>query len=77
MYRNRLEGLHWAVLEQDRNVLESMAPNAREHEFLYQHDVGMTRVRRMLRQRAQQDFAALEAHRAEAAQTEAAGHSHA
>jgi hypothetical protein len=31
----------------------------------------------MLRQRAQQDFAALEAHRAEAAQTEAAGHSHA
>jgi hypothetical protein len=62
-----------------------MAPNAREHEFLYQHDVGMTRVRRMLRQRAQQDFAALEAHRGEAAQsaqtgsaqTEAAGHSHA
>ncbi len=85
MYRNRLEGLHWAVLEQDRYVLESMAPNAREHEFLYQHDVGMTRVRRMLRQRAQQDFAALEAHRAEAAQsaqtgsaqTEAAGHNHA
>ena len=49
LYRNRLEGLHWAVLEQDRYVLESMAPNARKHEFLYQHDVGMTRVRRMLR----------------------------
>jgi hypothetical protein len=70
------------VLEQDRYVLESMAPNARNHEFLYQHDVGMTRVRRMLRQRAQQDFAALEAHRAEAAksgaaQTADAGHSHA
>jgi hypothetical protein len=82
LYRNRLEGLHWAVLEQDRYVLESMAPNARNHEFLYQHDVGMTRVRRMLRQRAQQDFAALEAHRAEAAksgaaQTADAGHSHA
>ncbi len=67
LYRNRLEGLHWDVLEQDRYVLESMAPNARKHEFLYQHDVGMTRVRRMLRQRAQQDFAALDAHRAQAA----------
>jgi hypothetical protein len=69
------------VLEQDRYVLESMAPNARDHEFLYQHDVGMTRVRRMLRQRAQQDFAALDAHRAQAASettaTQSAGHSHA
>jgi phenylpropionate dioxygenase-like ring-hydroxylating dioxygenase large terminal subunit len=80
LYRNRLEGLHWDVLEQDRYVLESMAPNARKHEFLYQHDVGMTRVRRMLRQRAQQDFEALVAHRAQAATAEAgaaAGHSHA
>jgi hypothetical protein len=80
MYRNRLEGLHWDVLEQDRYVLESMAPNARSHEFLYQHDVGMTRVRRMLRQRAQQDFAALDTHRAQIAASEsgaAAGHSHA
>jgi hypothetical protein len=59
-----------------------MAPNAREHEFLYQHDVGMTRVRRMLRQRAQQHFAELDAHRAQVAAaapaaTQAAGHSHA
>ena len=81
LYRNRLEGLHWAVLEQDRYVLESLAPNARDHEFLYQHDVGMTRVRRMLRQRAQQHFADLDAHRAQAAATAAeanqAGHSHA
>jgi hypothetical protein len=80
LYRNRLEGLHWDVLEQDRYVLESMAPNARKHEFLYQHDVGMTRVRRMLRQRAQQDFEALAAHREQAATAEAgaaAGHRHA
>jgi hypothetical protein len=57
-----------------------MAPDARKHEFLYQHDVGMTRVRRMLRQRAQQDFDALAAHRAQAATATtgtAAGHSHA
>jgi hypothetical protein len=69
------------VLEQDRYVLESMAPNARDHEFLYQHDVGMTRVRRMFRQRAQQHFADLEAYRAQADHatpaTAAAGHSHA
>jgi hypothetical protein len=80
LYRNRLEGLHWAVLEQDRYVLESLAPNARAHEFLYQHDVGMTRVRRMLRQRAQQHFAdleALNAKHAEAGAQASTGHAHA
>jgi phenylpropionate dioxygenase-like ring-hydroxylating dioxygenase large terminal subunit len=51
-YRNRLEGLHWAVLEQDRVVLEALPDEARKHEFLYEHDVGMARVRRMLEQRA-------------------------
>ncbi|MCQ4384271.1 hypothetical protein NO136_20610, partial [Clostridioides difficile] len=57
-------------LEQDRYVLESLAPNARDHEYLYQHDVGMTRVRRMLRTRAQEHLSALDAHRA--AQVQAA-----
>ena len=52
LYRNRLEGLHWDVLEQDRWVLESMPDNAREREFLYEHDVGLARVRRMLEKRA-------------------------
>ena len=52
MYRNRLEGLHWAVLEQDRYVLESLSENARSREFLYDHDVGVARVRRMLEKRA-------------------------
>ncbi|MFP3740361.1 3-phenylpropionate dioxygenase, partial [Burkholderia sp. SIMBA_019] len=45
---------------------------------LYQHDVGMTRVRRMLRQRAQQHFADLDAFRAQqGAQAQAESHSHA
>jgi len=61
LYPNRLEGLHWAVLEQDRIVLENLAPQARDKEFLYQHDVGITRVRRMLRQRAEQHLTELEA----------------
>lgn len=60
-YRNRLEGLHWAVLEQDHEILENMAPNARDHEFLYQHDVGMARVRRMLEMKAREQIRALDA----------------
>ncbi len=64
MYRVKLEGLHWAVLEQDRFVLENLAPDARAHEFLYQHDTGLARVRRMLQKQAEEQLAALEAHRA-------------
>ena len=76
MYKNRLEGLHWAVLEQDRAVLENMAPNARDHEFLYQHDVGVTRLRRMLEKEAKDQVEALQAwrevHRPQAAAGEKA-----
>ena len=52
MYRNRLEALHWAVLEQDQFVLESLPDDARSREFLYEHDVGLARVRRLLEKRA-------------------------
>ena len=48
MYRNRLEGLHWTVLEHDRVVLENMAPDPRASEYLYQHDAGMVRIRRRI-----------------------------
>lgn len=58
-YRNRLEGLHWAVLEQDRVVLEELPRDARNQEFLYEHDVGLARVRRMLETRAQEQARAL------------------
>jgi phenylpropionate dioxygenase-like ring-hydroxylating dioxygenase large terminal subunit len=63
LYRNRLEGLHWDVLEQDRLILENMAQNARSREFLYQHDTGLSRVRRRLRQLAEAQVAALGAAR--------------
>ena len=59
LYGNRLEGLHWEVLEQDRQMLENLAPGAREREFLYQHDVGLARVRRHLLARAAAEVAAL------------------
>jgi phenylpropionate dioxygenase-like ring-hydroxylating dioxygenase large terminal subunit len=52
LYRNRLEGLHWSVLEQDRLVLETMVKNARSKENLYQHDIGLVRVRRHMEQLA-------------------------
>lgn len=57
LYRNRLEGLHWAVLEQDRFVLESLPDNARDQEFLYEHDLGLARVRRILEKRAAEQAA--------------------
>lgn len=56
LYRNRLEGLHWAVLEQDRELMENMAPEARGREFLYQHDVGMARVRKLLEMKAREQI---------------------
>jgi hypothetical protein len=49
LYRNRLEARHWAVLEQDRVMLEQMEPDANRREHLYQHDVGLVRLRRLLR----------------------------
>ena len=53
MYRHKLETLHWDVLEQDRVVLSGMEPDARDHEFLYQHDTGLARTRRELAKEAE------------------------
>ena len=61
MYRNRLEKLHWDVLEQDRLVLEVMAPDARNRELLYDHDKGLVRVRRDMKKKAEAQLATLAA----------------
>jgi phenylpropionate dioxygenase-like ring-hydroxylating dioxygenase large terminal subunit len=53
MYRNRLEKLHWEVLEQDRKILNDMAPDARDKELLYEHDQGLAAVRRILKKKAE------------------------
>jgi phenylpropionate dioxygenase-like ring-hydroxylating dioxygenase large terminal subunit len=58
LYRDRLEKRHWDVLEQDRIVLEGMPDDAREHEMLYQHDVGITRLRRRLKALAREQIEA-------------------
>ena len=52
MFRAALEERHWYVLEQDREMLESINPNARDREMLYQHDIGVTRLRQILRSKA-------------------------
>ncbi|MEP7475543.1 3-phenylpropionate dioxygenase, partial [Acinetobacter baumannii] len=56
LYRNHLEQLHWDVLEQDRIILENLAPNARAREFLYQHDVGLARLRRLMKKEAEKQL---------------------
>jgi phenylpropionate dioxygenase-like ring-hydroxylating dioxygenase large terminal subunit len=59
LYRERLEARHYTVLEQDRVVLEGMAADAREHEMLYQHDIGITRLRRRFKALARQQIDAV------------------
>lgn len=56
LYRNHLEKLHWDVLEQDRVILETLAPNARQYENLYQHDVGLSRLRRLMKKEAEKQL---------------------
>ena len=68
MYRTTLEPRHWAVLEQDRVMLEGMPDDARKREMLYQHDIGVARIRQLLNRQAKAQIAA-----EDAALTRAAG----
>lgn len=61
LYRNRLEARHWQVLEQDRELAEALEPDANQREFLYDHDVGVARVRRWMNDEAAAQLAALRA----------------
>jgi phenylpropionate dioxygenase-like ring-hydroxylating dioxygenase large terminal subunit len=67
MFRAVLEERHWFVLEQDRLMLSAMPDDAREHEMLYQHDTGVTRLRRILAQKAAAQIAAEDARPTQAA----------
>jgi phenylpropionate dioxygenase-like ring-hydroxylating dioxygenase large terminal subunit len=61
LYKNRLEARHWAVLEQDRLMLAEFEPDARERENLYQHDMGLARLRHVFRGKAEAQLRALAA----------------
>jgi phenylpropionate dioxygenase-like ring-hydroxylating dioxygenase large terminal subunit len=52
LFRAFFEARHWEVLEQDREMLEGIPEGAERRELLYQHDAGVVRLRRILRQRA-------------------------
>lgn len=56
LYKNRLEERHWNVLEQDRVAVEAMEPDANQREFLYQHDMGVVRIRRRWKALANQQL---------------------
>lgn len=58
LYRTRLESRHWDVLEQDRVMLESVPLDARKREMLYQHDVGVSRIRQVMTRLAKSQLAA-------------------
>src|SRR5947209_2662526 len=60
LYRATLEARHWHVLEQDRAMLVNIPADAHRREMLYQHDVGVARMRRMLAQQVKQQLAAEE-----------------
>ncbi len=60
LYKNRLEARHWAVLEQDRVMLEQFEPDANKREILYQHDMGLVRLRRYFRNKAEAQLQAME-----------------
>jgi phenylpropionate dioxygenase-like ring-hydroxylating dioxygenase large terminal subunit len=58
LFRATLEARHWAVLEQDREMLAAMPDDARSNELLYQHDVGVVWLRRYLAQQAERQVQA-------------------
>lgn len=60
LYKNRLEARHWAVLEQDRAMLEDMDDDIRDHEILYKHDLGIVRLRRRWKALAIEQLEALQ-----------------
>ncbi|OZD68878.1 3-phenylpropionate dioxygenase [Rhodococcus sp. 05-340-1] len=59
LYKTKIEERHWQVLEQDREMLEGMAADADQAENLYQHDLGLVRIRRMFQKLAREQAAAL------------------
>ena len=59
MFNNMYEPLTWEVIEQDREILETLPPWPAP-ENLYQHDLGVARIRRYYRREAEAQVDALE-----------------
>lgn len=61
LYKHTIEERHWEVLEQDRVLLEAMGSDADAFENLYQHDLALSRYRRMVRKEAREQAAPVDA----------------
>lgn len=61
LYKTRIEERHWAVLEQDREILSGCRSGLERFEMLYQHDAGVIRLRRHLALQARQQLVDLRA----------------
>jgi hypothetical protein len=61
LYRNRLDKRHLDVLEQDRALIEGIPADVRSRETLIQSDIGIARMRRMMKQEAKAQVASLQA----------------
>ncbi|GAA2654257.1 hypothetical protein GCM10009864_19220 [Streptomyces lunalinharesii] len=58
LYKTLIEERHWQVLEQDRMLLEALPADADQRENPYQHDLGVVRLRRLLRAEAERQSTA-------------------
>ena len=65
LFRAHLEVRHWHVLEQDRRMMASIHRDARSKELLYQNDLGVVSLRRILTRKAREFVEREEAARAE------------
>lgn len=59
LYKTTIEERHFEVLEQDRVLLEAMASDADRYENVYQHDLGLARYRRLVRNEAREQAESL------------------
>ena len=53
LYKNRLERRHLDVVEQDREMLESIPQDVGQREMMIQCDIGVARIRRIMSQKAE------------------------
>jgi phenylpropionate dioxygenase-like ring-hydroxylating dioxygenase large terminal subunit len=58
LFKARWEERHHVVVAQDRAILEAMPKEAKPREMLYQHDIGVAQLRRILRKAAHDQLAA-------------------
>jgi phenylpropionate dioxygenase-like ring-hydroxylating dioxygenase large terminal subunit len=64
LYKNCLEKRHFDVVEQDREIMEGIPPETGAREVLIQCDIGLARMRRLLRTQAEAQAQRINAHRA-------------